>query len=174
VVAPLAIRRDARFFENMEQLISGELTSSPKFFREEFPAAGEILFAKPELPVAPCTTGNNTRGNKAEYPPYILRGSQMQRAPYHPGTHDFMIVNSLPDIVYSGIRHAESNRPEGACIVLSLDGTKCSNDLPRIRKIRAQDLLVLQPPPGNIQGSHNIILAAMLKKSSPGEQKNFF
>src|SRR3954462_10315954 len=75
----------------------------------------------------------------------------MQRAAHRPGTDDFAVGDGLLDTCVGSVLNAESNRPKGAEVVLSLDSAQPVHDITWLLKQVLGDELIMKTPMCNVQ-----------------------
>src|ERR1051325_6396457 len=86
----------------------------------------------------------------------------MQGAAHRPGANDGLLCDGSLDLRLDRLLHAQSDRPQGAEVVLSLNRPEPRYDLGRAPKGRSGDVLVMEAQMWNIESSHWVIVSVRM------------
>jgi hypothetical protein len=128
VDATLARRRHATHLQCREERRARRDRVSLQCLGDEQSTAPERCIVELELSMPPLCTLHDSRRHELEHPSRIHRRDEVQRAAHRPRPGDRSIRDGAFDIRARCARDAKTDGPEGARVILRLNGAELCDD----------------------------------------------
>ena len=142
--------RDPGSVPDLIQLVAPHHVTTSQCLLRQPGALRERRIVQPELTEPALCTRNDARRQDGEDPSNVVGCDEVQRSTHRPCPNDRAARDSLLDGQLGCHLGAKPDRPEAAEVVLCLHGAEPSNDIGRISKRRAADVLVRQPDKADV------------------------